>query len=1096
MTNNKFLKLPAQYILNERIGHANQILQLRQKETELEASVIPFIKDRVRGLLVEKENRKIFVSDRESDLPTGANEHLILKRHTVLANTLDFSATELTPKWNLPVLLPISEKSLVEWEKYCAEICNTWKGKVQLVEERRNQDNPVKGLRPPQIGALYSILSHWTVSSDAATVTLPTGTGKTDTMVTLLVSQQIERVLIVVPTDALREQTANKFITLSFLKEFGILAKEAQFPVVGILKNIPKNIEEVDEIFRRCNVIVTTMSVAGQCSDEVQQRMSTLCSHLFVDEAHHVPATKWNAFRGKFLGKKIVQFTATPFRTDGRVVEGKIVFNYPLGKAQQEGYFRPITFVPVIEYVPTMGDRAIAIAAIKQLDDDISKNLDHIVMARASGVARAEEVLTLYKELGGKYNPVLLHSSLRKEQKSQAMNSIFSRQSRIIVCVDMLGEGFDLPELKIAALHDVHKSLAITLQFTGRFTRVKPELGDATVIANIADQKVEESLTQLYSEDPDWNVILKRLSEGATEKQIQKAEFLNSFTGEPNKLVLQNIFPKMSTVVYRTKCEEWKPSDLRIETYKVSIHTPPTINQKDRLMLYTTREIDEIDWGQICELINIEWHLYIIHWDKDSNLLYIHSSNTKSDHRSIARSVAGADSMLISGEQIFRILHGINRFMLTNLGLSHLLSNSVRFSMHAGADVGTGLTESHGQNKIKSNLFGRGYSEGRKVSIGATRKGRIWSHQVAGDISEWVVWCKRMGSKLNDNTISTDVVLKSIILPVQITERPSLVPIAIEWPEYFYEFSEDAILFHFNDNTTRSLLEVELEVIDRSSTGPLRFLVSSEGFAIEYQMKFLNGEVSYISTGRDIEVTIGRKKMKLSDVFEDASPIVRFENGSFQIDSDLFELPKINADAFFAQDRMHAIDWTGINLKRESQTYLKHPDSIQRRMLNLIVEQEDPRVQVILDDDGKGEAADIVTFGVKNERVYISFYHCKYSGDERPGARIDDLYEVCGQTQKSIHWRSDPEGLILHLLKRNAKRVEKTNVSGFELGDEKSLNGFLRCVRMMEITFQVYIVQPGLSKSQASDAQREILAVTELYLKETYAIDLGVICSD
>ncbi|WP_346763412.1 hypothetical protein [Escherichia sp. E4694] len=36
----------------------------------------------------------------------------------------------------------------------------------------------------------------------------------------------------------------------------------------------------------------------------------------------------------------------------------------------------------------------------------------------------------------------------------------------------MLGEGYDLPNLKIAALHDHHKSLAVTLQFIGRFTRV------------------------------------------------------------------------------------------------------------------------------------------------------------------------------------------------------------------------------------------------------------------------------------------------------------------------------------------------------------------------------------------------------------------------------------------------------------------------------------------------------------------------------------------------------------------------------------------------------------------------------------------------
>jgi hypothetical protein len=55
-----------------------------------------------------------------------------------------------------------------------------------------------------------------------------------------------------------------------------------------------------------------------------------------------------------------------------------------------------------------------------------------------------------------------------------------------VICVDMLGEGFDLPELKIAAFHDIRKSLAVTLQLAGRFTRFRPDLGEATFIANIA----------------------------------------------------------------------------------------------------------------------------------------------------------------------------------------------------------------------------------------------------------------------------------------------------------------------------------------------------------------------------------------------------------------------------------------------------------------------------------------------------------------------------------------------------------------------------------------------------------------------------------
>src|SRR3712207_7840310 len=49
---------------------------------------------------------------------------------------------------------------------------------------------------------------------------MPTGTGKTDTMIAILVSQRA-KVLIVVPTDALRTQIADKFLTLGVLKDPG-----------------------------------------------------------------------------------------------------------------------------------------------------------------------------------------------------------------------------------------------------------------------------------------------------------------------------------------------------------------------------------------------------------------------------------------------------------------------------------------------------------------------------------------------------------------------------------------------------------------------------------------------------------------------------------------------------------------------------------------------------------------------------------------------------------------------------------------------------------------------------------------------------------
>ena len=154
-------------------------------------------------------------------------------------------------------------------------------------------------------------------------------------------------------------------------------------PVVGTLISKPTSIEEVDDVFLACNVVVTTSHLLGGCAAAIQDRMAVLCTHLFIDEAHHAEAATWRAFRERFGSRLVLQFTATPFREDGQKVDdGKLVYVYPLRKAQQEGYFRPIRFHAVREFNAVNGDREIAVAALNELDADATGK--HIVMARVS----------------------------------------------------------------------------------------------------------------------------------------------------------------------------------------------------------------------------------------------------------------------------------------------------------------------------------------------------------------------------------------------------------------------------------------------------------------------------------------------------------------------------------------------------------------------------------------------------------------------------------------------------------------------------------------------------------------------------------------
>jgi hypothetical protein len=126
------------------------------------------------------------------------------------------------------------------------------------------------------------------------------------------------------------------------------------------------------------------------------------------------------------------------------------------------------------------------------------------------------------------------------------------------------------------------------------------------------------------------------------------------------------------------------------------------------------------------------------------------------------------------------------------------------------------------------------------------------------------------------------------------------------------------------------------------------------------------------------------------------------------------------------------------------------------------------------------------------------FYHCKFS-KEKPGARVDDLFVVCGQAQKSIAWLFSQEkrtDLFQHLLKREPKRKGGSEATRFERGGVAELMMFVEMSRLCRVNLTIYVVQPGMSKAAASSAQLDLLAATEHYLMETCQIPFGVISSE
>jgi superfamily II DNA or RNA helicase len=1081
MPEDKTIEIPSKLFFSKTLGQ-NHVRQLKYPRLGLDPNGAITRASLEPGKKVELYGQKILVSKTKRQTPpTGFDDVL----YSPDADRFEWSRKH--------------ELADVKWDEVFArrkDVIAKLQGKFKFIEEERNSDLSIKkpGLRSPQIGAIYAALAHWRMSSDIATIVLPTGTGKTDSMIALMALRGPTCLLVVVPTDALRTQLAKKFMSLGVLVENGLLPSDGPYPVVGILKEGLDGPKEIDVFCRACNVIVTTMPLLSKFSELNQKLFASYCDYLFMDEAHHVRAVTWSKVRTQFAGKPILQFTATPYRNDGQHVDGRIIFNYPLRKAQEEGYFNKLVLKELWDYVDI--DESVAKAAVNQLDSDLGQGLDHIVMARAASIERAEGLKAIYDALGGKFSPVVVHSKLKGNDLNGRMGQLYSRKSRIAICVSMFGEGFDFPELKIAAVHDIHQSLAVTIQFTGRFTRSNPNVGTATVIVNRADDKIDDSVRELYAHGggADWNRILTKLTEGATDNQINKQTFYESFASDSPVVPIQNVTPKMSTVVYRVHQNKWEPFNIYEMPLADHMYGEMSVSLKEDTTFFIVSMHEPVGWAETTDLANQIYDLYALFWDSQTKLLYINSSNNDSVHEDIAKAVGGDDAEIISGLQTFRVLSGIKRLLLRNMGLNDRMRRSVRFVMYTGSDIQEYLESSQTQGKEKTHVFGDGFDGTSRVTIGTSKKGRIWSWQEAKDLLEWKKWCRGIGAKLIDTTIEPNSFLQDAWIPKDISKPPDLHPLTIEWPDELYQRSEETVWIG-RDPSKVPFFDVGIDLINPQIGGPLKFSVFTDDLSASYELKFSPNKVTYIPEKEDLLIRTGKKQQKLSEFFGSSHPIIRYEKDCFSKGDQLLE-PRIRTLYTFNSGKIITWDWTGVDPTVESQTLQKLKQSIQRRTIDTLLSPGwDRTYQIVFDDDAPGECADVVGIAILKAKLIVDLFHCKHTKAE-PGQRIKDLYEVCGQAQRSIKWRDDIDRFLLHLLNREKRRVKKYGATRLERGDFKQLVGVRGEARGLSPEFRIFIVQPGISKAAVTPDQRELLSSTELYLNETRSIRFGVIASN
>lgn len=957
--------------------------------------------------------------------------------------------------------------------------------------------DPAPGLRPAQLGAIHAAAAHFVTRSEPAIITMPTGSGKTAVLIAAAFVLRAKRVLIVAPSRLVREQIVEEVTALPTLRDAGALPADIAGPSVFNVKN---KVTSADawEALRAYDVIVGTVQSISPAIYDIPDPPIDLFDLVLVDEAHHSPAKTWKALLDHFLEARKLLFTATPFRQDQREIKGRFIFTYDLKQAYADKVFGEITYQPV---TPTAGedhDVAIAKAAERQLATDRSNGFDHRLMVRTDSRRRAAELLELYqKSTALRLAVVTGDKSLRYAK--QVVGDLKSGQLDGIVCVNMLGEGFNFPNLKVAAIHSPHRSLAVTLQFIGRFARTAGvNLGPATFLAIPSEIEIEAE--HLYDSQAVWQEIVQNLSAARVTQEIEVREILESFT--PDSFVSEDLSDLSLYVLepyYHVKIYQLDdPVDLTD-----AVEFPPNMqvvysshSAANTSSIYITREISLPRWSTDDRLASVISDLFIFYYDAATKLLFVCASRrTSGIYAFLIESFSHANPRPLPLPRINRALNELKSPEFFNVGMrNRVASNTMEsYRIIAGSNADKAIAKSDGRLYHRGHAFGRATDDGEEVTIGLSSASKIWSNK-SSQLPDLIKWCSTLARRISlKRTPTTNSGLDYLEVGEEISELPNDI-LAVDWPKSVY-LRPPRIKFEDSDGQTRlaQLLDVDLH-IDRSLSGKRKVVVVFDGeHGLKYEATFSFDTDRFFepvdAKQREILVELDRDMVPFDQFLNDAMPVfytadLAFIEGYTMVPA-ADDMPPLDVRA------ITCVDWAAENVDIQREF---GPGSANRRSVHTYLQdalgQSD--ADVVYYDHGTGEIADFVTLKQDGQELLVCLYHCKKAGGAAPGHRVDDVYEIAGQAVKSVTW-TGRQKIADRIRRRFQGRVGSHT---FVKGDLATLEKLLADTFSLNISFEVVAVQPGLMKRGLPTTMANVLAAASDYLARGGLKPLRIIASD
>jgi superfamily II DNA or RNA helicase/predicted Fe-Mo cluster-binding NifX family protein len=226
---------------------------------------------------------------------------------------------------------------------------------------------------------------------------------------------------------------------------------------------------------------------------------------ILVDEAHHNTAESWQQVKRRFPNARIINFSATPTRADGQVMEGEIIYSFPVLSAIEAGYVKRLRAKMLrpteLRYVDRSDgqERIIGPDEVRELGEADAEFRRGIVMSEETLGSIVDQSIMELRRLREEtserrlkiiasalnYNHCIqiteafrargMRAAYVHSREAQANERVFQQLENheldVIVQARMLGEGFDHRFLSVAMVGSIFANLGPFVQFVGRIMR-------------------------------------------------------------------------------------------------------------------------------------------------------------------------------------------------------------------------------------------------------------------------------------------------------------------------------------------------------------------------------------------------------------------------------------------------------------------------------------------------------------------------------------------------------------------------------------------------------------------------------------------------